>query len=327
MNGIKISIIIPVYNVEKYLEQCVKSILYQSYENKEIILVDDGSTDNSPKLCDELASENKCVNVIHKKNGGLSDARNKGIEKASGDYILFVDSDDFIEENSLKYIADIVNENPADVVFLEAQKYFENGTQIPLGDGITKESVYKKSKDEVLSFISQCPKYPASACSKLIKSELFDNSEVLFEKGLLSEDLDWTLKLLLKAETFDYCNKMYYNYRQNRVGSITNIADIKKIQDMIYILEKWAKIAQEKPINEKNFILSQMAYELPIIIYLYGQLKKEYRSQFKNRINNLLFLLKYRTELKYKCVKLILKLFDIEITSLLINILYRYRVR
>ena len=121
MNNFKISFIIPVYNVEKYLEQCVESIMCQEYENKEIILVNDGSTDASPDLCDKLATKYENVIVIHKENGGLSDARNTGLNKASGDYILFVDSDDFIESGCLKMIAETASKNPVDVVFLEKQ--------------------------------------------------------------------------------------------------------------------------------------------------------------------------------------------------------------
>ena len=146
----KISIIIPVYNVENYLRQCIESILEQEYEEKEIILVDDGSTDNSGSICDEYADKYENVLVIHKENGGLSDARNVGLAKAAGEYVLFVDSDDFVEENSLSPIVEIVNANPVDVVLLEAQKYYADGTNIPMCDGISKEMVYKKAKKDTV---------------------------------------------------------------------------------------------------------------------------------------------------------------------------------
>ena len=317
----KISIIIPVYNVENYLRQCIESILEQEYEEKEIILVDDGSTDNSGSICDEYADKYENVLVIHKENGGLSDARNVGLAKAAGEYVLFVDSDDFVEENSLSPIVEIVNANPVDVVLLEAQKYYADGTNIPMCDGISKEMVYKKAKKDILNSISKCPKYPASACSKLIRRELI-SEDIFFEKGLLSEDLDWSMKLFLKANTFDYCDTVYYNYRQNRVGSITNTINPKKVDDMLYILEKWSRIAETKNVVEKNFILSQMAYELPIIIYLYSRLKKE-KTQFKCRIKKLLFLLNHRAELKYKCTKLLCSMVGIYCTSLLINAVYK----
>lgn len=116
MKKMKISII-PVYNVEKYIEQCVESILGQDYDKREIVLVDDGSTDTSGSICDVYAAKYENVIVIHKENGGLSDARNVGLAKATGDYILFVDADDFIEKNSLSSIVEIVNANSVDAVF------------------------------------------------------------------------------------------------------------------------------------------------------------------------------------------------------------------
>ncbi len=322
MKKMKISFIIPVYNVEKYLRQCIESILEQDYEEKEIILVDDGSPDNSGKICDEYAEKYQNIVVIHKQNGGLSDARNTGLMNSTGDYVLFVDSDDFIEKASLKHIAAVVNENQVDVVFLEARKYYEDGTMVPLGDGVTKTMVYKKSRDEVLRSLSYCPKYPASACTKLIRRALITN-DVFFKKGLLSEDLDWSMKLLLKAESFDYCDAIYYNYRQNRAGSITNTVSLKKIEDMLYILEKWSEIAVRKETAAKVFILSQMAYELPIIIWSYAKLISEERSSVKRRIKKLLFLLDYRAEAKYKMTKMLCKVCGVDFTSSIINAAYR----
>jgi len=315
MEELKVSIVVPVYNVEKYLKQCVESILAQGYENKEIILVDDGSTDNSPYMCDRFAAENDNVKVIHKENGGLSDARNHGIKSATGDYILFVDSDDFIEPDSLDVIMDSVNQNPVDIVFLEAQKYFEDGSTVPFYDGITKDGVYGKTRTQVFDFLSRCCKYPASACTKLIRRKLFENPDILFEPGLLSEDLDWAMKLFLEADSFDYCGIMYYNYRQSREGSITNTVDMKNMYDVLYILEKWKEIAKTKSDSEKNFILSQMAYEVPIIIYLYDILDKKERKKIKNRIVALLSLLKVRRETKYRCVTIMCYISGIGFTS------------
>lgn len=324
MKKMKISIIIPVYNVEKYLRQCVDSILDQDYEEKEIILVDDGSPDNSGKICDEYAEKHGNVVVIHKPNGGPSEARNLGVSRATGDYILFVDSDDFIAKNSLSCIVETVNENPVDLVFLETQKYYSDGTVVPLGDGISRGMVYKKSPNEVLGFLSKCPKYPASPCTKLIRRSLI-NDNILFEKFFAFEDIDWSVKLFLAAKSFDYCGVEYYNYRQNIVGSVSNAVNLNKIKDMIFILEKWSQIATEKEPVEKSFILSQMAYELPILIYLYGKLSSEERKTVKSRIENLLFLLEYRSERKYKGTKLLCKICGVDLTSKFINVYQKTR--
>ena len=325
MDKVKISFIVPVYNVEDYLGQCVESILEQDYEEKEIILVDDGSTDSSGSICDEYAEKYENVTVIHKENGGASDARNYGLKKAAGEYILFVDADDFIEKNSLKKIVEIVILNNVDIVFLEANHYFDDGKVVPLGDRITKDAVYGKNKEEVLDFLCISPKYPASPCTKLIKRKMIIDNELWFEKGLLAEDLDWCMKLFLCAETFDYCSSKYYNYRQNRMGSASNTIRPQLVRDMLYILEKWSRIAETKSVVEKKFILSQMAYELPIVMFLYGLLDRKERIQFKGRIKKLLFLLKYRDGLKYKGVKFLCKILGIGVTSKLISIVYNGR--
>lgn len=326
MNDFKISFIIPVYNVEKYLEQCVESILNQDYKNIEIILVDDGSPDNSPTICDRYAEKYESITVIHKENGGASDARNCGIEKATGYYILFVDADDYIEKNSLGEIVGIVCDNPVDIVFLEAQKVFNDGVKESLGDGITKDGVSGKDKAEVMKYLAACSKYPASPCTKLIKRDLFANGELLFVKGLLAEDLDWSIKLFLKAETFNYCPVMYYNYRQNISGSASNLVSNKKVGDMLSILEKWCEASKNMAEAEKQFVLSQMAYELPIIMLLHGKLGKEDRKLFKNRIKKLLFLFGYRDGLRYKGVGLLSRILGVELTCKIINIAYNNKL-
>lgn len=324
MKNPKVSIIIPVYNVEKYLEECVESILTQDYENKEIVLVNDGSTDSSPSLCDKFAEENECVKVVHKENCGLSMARNTGIEHATGDYILFVDSDDFVESNSLDKIMETAIENDADVVFLEAQKVFSDGAKQPLGDGINKTCVNGKSKIEVLRHLSQCNKYPAAAWSKLIKKNLFDeNHDLLFEKGLLSEDLDWAFKLILSAKTFGCCDVMYYNYRQGRTDSITNSLKLKNLTDVVYIMKKWIDLSKGFDEVGKKFVLSELAYEYPIVTYIYASVKDEGKKSYLKELKDMSWLLNYREGKKYKIVKLFISILGVQITG---KVLRRYLI-
>ena len=144
-----IGVIIPVYNVEKYLEQCVDSVLNQSFKDIEIILVDDGSKDSSGEICDYYKEKDSRVKVIHKENGGLSDARNMGIRQCSSEYILFLDSDDYWKENCLEEIARCIEDN-VDIVFLTAAKYFEQTGQIEEKfetlDKIPSKCMYKINK-------------------------------------------------------------------------------------------------------------------------------------------------------------------------------------
>ena len=200
----KISIVVPIYNTAQYLCQCIDSILNQEFKDYEIILVDDGSTDTSPMICDYYAHMYGFITVIHKKNGGLSDARNEGIKHASGQYILFIDSDDYIFNNSLSHISNTIDESHIDVIFLEAVKVYPDNTIINLNDGYKKEYIYEKSQIDVLKHISNLPKFPGSACTKLVKRTLISDNKLYFERGLLSEDIDWTIRLLLSAHNFNY---------------------------------------------------------------------------------------------------------------------------
>ncbi len=324
--SVKISFIVPVYKVEEYLKECIDSLVDQDYENKEIILVDDGSPDGSPAICDAYSEQYDFIKTIHKENGGLSDARNTGLTQATGDYVLFVDSDDFIEKNSLSKIVETVTESQADVVFLEAKKYFSDGTTIPLGDGITKEGLQNKSLEDALRFISSCPKYPASSCTKLLKKSLFDcNGDLDFEKGLLSEDLDWCLKLFLKARSFDYYGGDYYYYRQGRGGSISNSGGLKHFQDILFILKKWLVVAEEVADCKRHLILSELAYEYPIVIGMFSKLSKADKKKYKNEMKTMSWLLRYRKGLKYRIMNLIFKIFGIDFLGFLLKTYLKVR--
>lgn len=321
----RISIIIPVYNVEKYLCQCVDSIINQSYKNFEIILVDDGSTDGSAKLCDKYARKYDFIRVVHKANGGASEARNVGVSVAVGDYILFVDSDDFIEPEALAGIASVVNENPVDLVFLEAQKYFEDGRVIPFGDGITKQAVKGKEKGDVLSFLSTCPKFPGSPCTKLIKKTLFEKFDLSFFTGIVAEDIDWCLKLITSASSFDYCEVVYYNYRQNRLGSVTNQVGAKHVGSLIFIMKKWEGNSEQLHGPEKLFVYSSLAYEYTILIMLYAALGKESKRKFFEDIKNLHWLLQYREGIRYSAIKMLCKIIGFNLTSKLLRLYVKIR--
>ena len=324
--SLKISFIVPVYKVEEYLKECIDSLIDQDYENKEIVLVDDGSPDGSPAICDAYSEQYDFIKTIHKENGGLSDARNTGLTHATGDYILFVDSDDFIEKNSLSKIVETVTESQADVVFLEAKKYLPDGTTIPLGDGITKEGVHNKSYEDALRFISSCPKYPASAWSKMMKKSLFDDKgDLNFEKGLLSEDLDWCLKLLLKAKSFDYYGGNYYYYRQGRSGSITNSRGLKHFQDILFILKKWLAVSEKSADCERHLILSELAYEYPIVTAMFSRLSKADKKKYKIEMKTMSWLLGYRKGFKYKIMNLIYKIFGIDFLGFLLKTYLKVR--
>lgn len=218
-----ISVIVPVYNVENFLDKCVKSIINQSYKNLQIILVDDGSTDKSGEICDKYSSKDNRITVIHKKNGGLSDARNKGIEVAIGEYISFVDSDDWIEqdlyETCMKHIGN------CDIVCFSMQLDYSNG--VHKVKKIPRKIIL--DNDQGIRYLNSYKNIDVSACNKLFRRKLFDNIRFPYKK--LCEDCYIMYKLFLKAKNILILPYIGYHYYK-RVGSISNSNKIN--MDYIY---------------------------------------------------------------------------------------------
>lgn len=312
----KFSVIVPVYNVEQYLHYCVNSILKQNYKKFEIILVNDGSQDNCPRICDEYAEQDKRIKVIHKENGGLSDARNAGLSEAAGDYLLFVDSDDLIEQNSLSEIArTIENNNFPDVVFLEATKFYANGRTETMGDGYIHEMIDGKSYSDVLKFIETMPKFPGSACTKAVKKEMIDD-RLKFQVGILSEDDEWSIRLFGIARSFAYCDKPYYLYRQQREGSITHSVSEKAIKSLIEIIEKhsFTKVESEY----EYFCNVVCSYILMILIYNISEMSNM-KDELLKRTKKLLWIFKYASSKKTKITAFFTRMVGIKLTGKLLR--------
>lgn len=215
-----ISVIVPVYNVEKYLERCVDSILRQTYETLEIILVDDGSTDTSPKMCDAFSKKDERIKVVHKENGGLSDARNAGLRVASGEYIGYVDSDDWIEDNMYEKMYHACVENDASLCVCRYFREYADGTE---GGG--SGACIPLSREELLRiYIGGHDQYVIynSVWSKLFQRELVEGVE--FPKGRNSEDIMYTTRAFCKLSRAVYLDECLYHYVLDREGSIMNVS-------------------------------------------------------------------------------------------------------
>lgn len=215
-----ISVIVPVYNVEKYLGKCVDSLLGQTYRELEIILVDDGSPDRCGEICDAYAKKDHRIKVIHKENGGLSDARNAGIKKASGEYLLFVDSDDYIERDLIEKVAEAAEKTKCDMVMFDYVRE-EETFSLPLYSELPEHKVLTlESNPEIL--ISTL-----SAWSKLYRREFYLEQGHWFPKGRLYEDLGSIPKLFLDAGSIVYVKGAFYHYLI-RPGSIMTSTKFEK---------------------------------------------------------------------------------------------------
>ena len=234
----KISVIVPVYNVEAYLERCVESILKQTYSNLEILLVNDGSTDKSGELCDQLALRDQRIRVIHKENGGLSDARNRGIDEASSDLIGFIDSDDYIDEDMYETLYRHLREANAD---LSMCGHYDVYHQIPEKQ-VSEIKTWELSSEEAIKMVMEAKILSVTAVNKLYKKELFNHLK--FEVGKIAEDAFIMIRLLDQCQKVVATNekKYYYVHREN---SITTQKFSLKFLNVIEAYEQNANIIRE----------------------------------------------------------------------------------
>ena len=235
----KISVIVPVYNVEQYLERCVDSIINQTYKNLEIILVNDGSTDNSGQLCDELAKKDDRIRVIHKKNGGLSDARNVGIDEAEAELVGFIDSDDYIDEDMYEVLINNLKAANADLSMCGHYDVYNNVPESQVSD----KKTWELSPQEAIKMVMEAKILSVTAVNKLYKKSLF--SELKFEIGKIAEDAFIMIKLLDKCNKIVATNekKYYYVHREN---SITTQKFSLKFLNVIEAYEQNKEIILEK---------------------------------------------------------------------------------
>lgn len=215
------SIVVPIYKVEKYLERCVDSLMNQTFTDIEIILVDDGSPDKCPKMCDDFSKKDNRIKVIHKVNGGLSDARNAGIRVAKGQYIIFVDSDDYIELDACEKLA-IYTKEKNDVIVCNA---IVEGATINLSHISPGKNIY--SGIEYLNKAFSEKKAPMAAWLNIYRTEYLTTNSLYFKYGIFHEDEEFTPKVLMKAEKVIVTDVLFYHYVV-RDGSITTKKDQRK---------------------------------------------------------------------------------------------------
>lgn len=281
-----VSIIIPVYNVEPYLKQCIDSVLKQTYKTIEIIIVDDGSNDACPQICDEYAKMDRRVQVIHKPNGGLSDARNVGVEHAKGAYICFVDSDDMVAEHYVEKLLKICEDFACDISICSFQSFFK----VPLVAEVEDEGLSFYKKPCILENLYHADYLKTVvSCSKMYKSEIVKKYQ--YPKGLFHEDEATTAKYLYEAEKVGVTSKALYFYR-TRPGSITQSAlsekrmddKIKAIKERLFFyqknhLERYVSLDQLRLLKtiSKN---SYLAYKEKKKSYC-SKMKEEYQSLYR----------------------------------------------
>ena len=269
-----ISVIVPIYNVEAYLNRCVESIVKQTYQNLEIILVDDGSPDNCPKVCDEWSIKDSRIKVIHKKNGGLSDARNAGMEIASGEYISFIDSDDYIALDFFETLLSVMEKENSDIAECNVVKCYEDGRFERYSDDLAVTTFDTESA--LSGLIAENP-FHQHVWNKLYKTQLV--KDIPYAVGKLNEDEFWTYQAFGRAQNVSRINKTMYYYSQRSssiMGESYNIRRLDALEGKAnrqkYIEERFPSLATQAKIDFYGSCL--FAYQC-VLKYMSGSEKKK----------------------------------------------------
>lgn len=314
-----VSVIIPVYKVEAYLCQCVDSILGQTYRDLEIILVDDGSPDGCPDICDNYALQDSRVKVIHKVNGGLSDARNVGLEAACGEYVIFVDSDDYwagpeVLNNLVRVFES--SDTSLDFVNFNCRYYYQTDHLLKPWLVYPESVLQGKHKKEVIMALILHGLFPMSACMKLIRREFLEDNRIRFVKGIFAEDIPWFLEILKKCCNFRFVNEYAYVYRKQVEGTISSSFSEKKYNDLFTIVcEETGKIQAEYQDSElKEALLAFMAYEYCILLGMVNHFSGSERKNQLKKLKQYRWLLQYDLNPKVRKVKVLLQLLGARLT-------------
>lgn len=322
-----ISVIVPVYNVEKYLVECVESIIKQTYKNLEIILVNDGSTDSSLSICIKYKELDSRIIVVDKINGGSSSARNAGIKLATGDYLFFIDSDDYLNDlygiekivNSIDYDYDVVNYKYKKYDEL-TKKVFECLPTPNYGELLSISDNKERIKWMILNSL-----FISSACNKLIKRKFLIENNLYFDEYRLAEDIVWSFKLLLNANSITAINLDFYVYRQ-RWNSVSHSISSLHLNHLIENLKEMIELVEN--IDNKNltniyynFIAYQYGTALIAVQYTSIEVRKNYYSKLKSFV----YLLKYDLDSKVYKLNLIYKCFGFNVLYLFSGIYAKVR--
>lgn len=281
-----ISLILPIYNVEKYLKECLESILNQSYKNYELIIVDDGSIDRSMAIVNEYRNKFKDIKILTQKNKGVSEARNLALENAEGEYILFVDSDDFLKCDMIEKLISTTMETDSDIVISNYYLYYDENKYEKFLKGMPLFKIYENYEviDMMLKYIIQ-----GQLWNKLFKLSLLKENNFKFEKGRYIQDIFPVFKVINKANKISYIDEALYFYRQ-REGSTVNKKNKKLTEDYHHAMTSIIKYVEENKINIREYSLRTFkAYVFSYFIYHYTNedIKNNYKAFKRSSYSNI----------------------------------------
>lgn len=282
-----VSVIIPVYNVEAYLTECIDSVLAQTYPDMEIILVDDGSTDASGKICDSYENQDSRITVIHQENRGLSEARNTGLDRAKGEYIYFLDSDDWILPETLELLTEKAETDSANVVFFDARSFEDEQPDKVIQQNYMRKHNYETDTGlAVLKQLQENKDYHSAVPLLFIRKSVLDNMGLRFEPGILYEDMIFTYALFCKAGRVAYVNQSFYQRRYRSNSIMTSKKTEKNYRSMLTVYEQVKRISLDLYISETDIAIKYIVRCAFNVFHNYDQLSHKEKIKCKQLHEN-----------------------------------------
>lgn len=281
----RVSVIVPVYNVEKHLKTCLDSVINQTYKNLEIILIDDGSTDNSSEICDEYARNDERIVVIHKENKGVSSARNKGIEIATGDFIGFVDSDDYIEPDMYEKLVSMITSDDIDIATSGYYKDFSD-RKVPMkNEG--EVPIYPVCVKDFLKYVYIRDKYQNVAgyiVTKLFRASVIKENDILFDENMvMTEDILFFSQILMLSKKIVYTEKHLYHYFQRETSAYHNFKLRIDSMGSVVAYERMVKLFSENNVDENiiDYVKRFLVYHASLL------LKMSYENDYLHKVDEI----------------------------------------
>ena len=316
-----IDIIICVYNIEHYISECINSFLEQYDGSFRLLLIDDGSTDNSGMICDDYSKKHSFIQVIHKKNGGLSSARNAGLVESNSEYVWFFDGDDYIKDGSIARINDYLKSSQVDILFIEDARFMDGfeKKQRHIKSHISSKILKSNNKTKILKHLASLKRMRVSAWSAIFRRELIIKNNFVFKEGIAMEDVEWAPKVIVASERFGFLSGPIYIYRvRNNSLSHSPINDWKLLSLTNTIKEN---ASQSIGLNNGfqwyiNAFLCDFYLQL-----LYFLSKKSRYNAFPQDVKDLKWLLKYGLNKRSKLCRIISLLFGMSVLTKILKVL------
>ncbi|MBR1983745.1 MAG: glycosyltransferase family 2 protein [Clostridia bacterium] len=329
----KFSIIIPVYKTEKYLRQCVDSVLCQSFTDFELVLVDNESPDTCPAICEEYASQDNRVRVIHKKHGTAASARNVGMKSALGDYLCFLDSDDYwIDGEVLSKINNKLEQSNPDIVELFYQGYVMSTGKYVLTPDIDYTDFYKADNEDKIKFLIVNDRLNPSAWGMCISRKFLEKSQAYFDDSKIIEDIDWCVRLFSANPKVDAIQERVYVYRIGRPGSVATTMKVQSLFDLCEIINNAPSILDVES-GKSHILMNYVCYQVMITLALTyrksvqatTKQKKEIRKSLKEFCKK--YLKYYHVHPKVSKAYKIYRIFGYKVMSFALGFYLNHRSR